>query len=85
MGVGSYSDPSEIQGLAHFVEHMVFMGSEKYPKENEFDSFIKVNLYELYCFFLKSLQAKHPKIGPRCVTQCLGCRRMSSNLRFSAS
>ncbi|XP_045503200.1 nardilysin-like [Colias croceus] len=41
VGVGSYSDPAEIQGLAHFVEHMVFMGSEKYPKENEFDSFIK--------------------------------------------
>nr|XP_037872311.1 nardilysin [Bombyx mori] len=41
VGVGSYSDPAEIQGLAHFVEHMVFMGSEKYPKENEFDAFIK--------------------------------------------
>ncbi|KAF9406616.1 hypothetical protein HW555_013073 [Spodoptera exigua] len=41
VGVGSYSDPADIQGLAHFVEHMVFMGSEKYPKENEFDSFIK--------------------------------------------
>ena len=26
----------------HFLEHMVFMGSEKYPKENYFDSFIKV-------------------------------------------
>ncbi|KAI5642593.1 insulinase (Peptidase family m16) domain-containing protein [Phthorimaea operculella] len=41
VGVGSYSDPADIQGLAHFVEHMVFMGSEKYPKENEFDSFVK--------------------------------------------
>ncbi|CAK1541651.1 unnamed protein product [Leptosia nina] len=41
VGVGSYSDPATIQGLAHFVEHMVFMGSEKYPKENEFDAFIK--------------------------------------------
>ncbi|XP_026314259.1 nardilysin-like [Hyposmocoma kahamanoa] len=39
--VGSYSDPPDIQGLAHFVEHMVFMGSEKYPTENEFDSFVK--------------------------------------------
>lgn len=40
--MGSYSDPTDIQGLAHFVEHMVFMGSEKYPKENEFDSLVKV-------------------------------------------
>ena len=32
--VGSFSDPMEAQGLAHFLEHMVFMGSEKYPEEN---------------------------------------------------
>ncbi|GBP39355.1 Nardilysin [Eumeta japonica] len=40
VGAGSYSDPPALQGLAHFVEHMVFMGSSKYPKENEFDAFI---------------------------------------------
>uniref|UniRef100_A0A1Y1M6D0 Peptidase M16 N-terminal domain-containing protein n=1 Tax=Photinus pyralis TaxID=7054 RepID=A0A1Y1M6D0_PHOPY len=42
VGVGSMSDPREIPGLAHFLEHMVFMGSEKYPEENDFDSFISV-------------------------------------------
>ncbi|CAL4145200.1 unnamed protein product, partial [Meganyctiphanes norvegica] len=41
VGVGSFEDPKEIQGLMHFLEHMVFMGSEKYPKENSFDNFIK--------------------------------------------
>lgn len=41
VGVGSFSDPLEIQGLAHFLEHMVFMGSERYPEENDFDAFIK--------------------------------------------
>lgn len=41
IGVGSFSDPEDIPGLAHFVEHMVFMGSKKYPAENEFDCFIK--------------------------------------------
>ncbi|XP_069674736.1 nardilysin isoform X2 [Periplaneta americana] len=41
VGVGSFSDPWTIQGMAHFLEHMVFMGSEKYPKENDFDAFIK--------------------------------------------
>lgn len=40
IGVGSFSDPIEVQGLAHFLEHMVFMGSVKYPEENDFDAFI---------------------------------------------
>lgn len=38
--VGSFSDPRHIQGLAHFLEHIIFMGSEKYPAENEFDCYI---------------------------------------------
>lgn len=41
--VGSWFDPPEIQGLSHFLEHMIFMGSEKYPKENEFDQFVSTN------------------------------------------
>uniref|UniRef100_A0A3B4GAY9 Nardilysin convertase n=1 Tax=Pundamilia nyererei TaxID=303518 RepID=A0A3B4GAY9_9CICH len=40
VGVGSFSDPSDLPGLAHFLEH-VFMGSEKYPSENGFDAFLK--------------------------------------------
>uniref|UniRef100_A0A182T8N9 Nardilysin n=1 Tax=Anopheles maculatus TaxID=74869 RepID=A0A182T8N9_9DIPT len=40
VGVGSFNDPRNIQGLAHFLEHMIFMGSKKYPRENEYDSYI---------------------------------------------
>ena len=36
----SFSDPLEVQGLAHFLEHMVFMGSERFPGEDEFDEFV---------------------------------------------
>lgn len=27
--VGSFSDPEDLQGLAHGLEHMLFMGTEK--------------------------------------------------------
>lgn len=40
VSVGSLSDPKEIQGLAHFLEHMLFLGTEKYPKEDEYSSFL---------------------------------------------
>ncbi|KAH9424396.1 hypothetical protein DERP_004580 [Dermatophagoides pteronyssinus] len=38
--VGSMSDPWQIQGLAHFLEHMLFMGTKKYPNENEYSKFL---------------------------------------------
>ncbi len=37
---GSWSDPTEYPGMAHFCEHMLFMGTEKYPDSNEFSSII---------------------------------------------
>ena len=37
---GSMHEPRGIAGLAHFCEHLVFMGSEKYPDENAFDNFV---------------------------------------------
>ena len=33
---GSYNEPTGYDGLAHFLEHMLFMGSEKYPEESYF-------------------------------------------------
>lgn len=40
LSASSFSDPSHVQGLAHFLEHMVFMGSQRYPGEDEFDEFV---------------------------------------------
>lgn len=28
------------QGLSHYLEHMLFMGSERYPDENDYDAFL---------------------------------------------
>ncbi|XP_003743560.1 insulin-degrading enzyme-like [Galendromus occidentalis] len=37
---GYMSDPRELQGLAHFTEHMMFMGSRKYPAENHLFAYL---------------------------------------------
>ena len=36
VGAGHYDDPSSRPGLAHYVEHLLFLGSEKYPEESGF-------------------------------------------------
>ncbi|KAJ2725977.1 metalloprotease [Coemansia sp. Benny D115] len=43
VNIGYFADPPELPGLAHFLEHMLFRGSKKYPKENEYDEYINNN------------------------------------------
>ena len=40
VNVGHYDDPSEREGLAHYLEHMLFLGTEPFPKIGGFQSFI---------------------------------------------
>ncbi len=37
---GSYQDPIEHQGLAHFLEHMLFLGTDEYPEEMGFARYL---------------------------------------------
>lgn len=41
--VGQIDDPRDSEGLAHFTEHMLFLGTEKYPAEGEYSRFIRSN------------------------------------------
>jgi len=43
VGVGASSDPATLSGLAHFCEHMLFLGTEKYPVENTYKAFLNSN------------------------------------------
>lgn len=43
VGVGSLKDGERSLGLAHFLEHMLFMGSRKFPRHNEYSEFISLN------------------------------------------
>lgn len=40
---GSADNPPERPGLAHFLEHMLFLGTEKYPESGAYQAFISAN------------------------------------------
>ncbi|MEM7174848.1 MAG: insulinase family protein [Chlamydiota bacterium] len=37
---GSWADPKDLPGIAHFTEHLLFMGSKKYPAENAYERLV---------------------------------------------
>jgi insulysin len=43
VGVGQLYDPWEKQGLAHYLEHMLFLGTKKYPKVSSFKEYLNSN------------------------------------------
>ncbi|HSC76904.1 MAG TPA: insulinase family protein [Pseudomonadales bacterium] len=43
VATGSVDDPRQRQGLAHFLEHMLFLGTKKYPEPGEYQAFISDN------------------------------------------
>lgn len=40
---GSFDDPEDRPGLAHFLEHMLFIGTEKYPEPDAYFKFVQSN------------------------------------------
>ncbi|XP_065207037.1 insulin-degrading enzyme [Planococcus citri] len=40
VNVGALNDGAELPGLAHFLEHMLFLGSKKYPEENDYQKYV---------------------------------------------
>jgi len=38
---GSLENPNDREGLAHFLEHMLFLGTEKYPDVDEYSTYLR--------------------------------------------
>ena len=65
VSVGSYDDPATHEGMAHLCEHMLWMGSEKYPDVKMFKKFVETYAgrrgavtapdYTLYRFIVPTL------------------------------
>lgn len=43
VGVGALDDPAEREGLAHFLEHMISRGNQKYPTVDGLNDFVTSN------------------------------------------
>jgi secreted Zn-dependent insulinase-like peptidase len=43
VNIGNGSDPEGREGLAHFLEHMLFLGTQKYPHPGEYKDFINAH------------------------------------------
>ncbi|CAK7263695.1 hypothetical protein SEPCBS119000_000613 [Sporothrix epigloea] len=43
VGVGNFSDDPEMPGTAHAVEHLLFMGTKKFPEENNYNQYLSSN------------------------------------------
>jgi insulysin len=41
--VGQIDDPADREGMAHFLEHMLFLGTKKYPDASEYGNFMQSN------------------------------------------
>lgn len=43
VSAGSFYDPAQLPGLAHFCEHLLFLGTKKFPDEAAFDTFLSLH------------------------------------------
>ncbi|KKA31035.1 hypothetical protein TD95_002969 [Thielaviopsis punctulata] len=43
VNVGAFSDEEDMPGMAHAVEHLLFMGTKKYPVENHYSQYLSAN------------------------------------------
>lgn len=44
VGVGSYYNDLDSLGLAHYLEHMIFLGSKSYPQPSQFETYLNDNM-----------------------------------------
>jgi len=43
VNIGRHEDPEDDAGMAHFLEHLLFLGTEKYPSVDDFDQYMSTN------------------------------------------
>ena len=59
--VGSKHEPIKVQGISHFIEHMVFKGSPKFPSYLDISKTFDANGISFNAFTSKDMTAYHYK------------------------
>jgi insulysin len=62
--VGSWADPKEHLGLAHFLEHMLFLGNREFPDVGEFGNFLRTNSGYTNAYTAKELTNYMVEVNP---------------------
>jgi insulysin len=76
INAGSLDDPKHQQGLAHLLEHMLFLGSKNYPGSDEVMSFIKKSKGNVNAYTMPEHTNYYFEINPEYLNEAL--RRYSS-------
>jgi len=68
---GTFQDPGDRQGLAHFHEHMLFLGTEKYPKEDEYSKYLNEHGGDSNAFTMNEYTTYYFKVASPFLTGAL--------------
>lgn len=71
VAVGHLSDPDDMPGLAHFCEHLLFMGTRQFPKENEYSEYLSKNNGGSNAYTSSSNTNYHFRVSPSALTGAL--------------
>ncbi|XP_064466057.1 insulin-degrading enzyme-like isoform X2 [Ornithodoros turicata] len=69
--VGFMSDPRQVPGLAHFCEHMLFLGTEKYPEENAYHKYLSQHAGTANAFTANDHTCYYFDVAPEFLEQAL--------------
>jgi predicted Zn-dependent peptidase len=72
--VGSKNEPARVMGISHFIEHMLFKGSPKYPSYLDISKTFDANGISFNAFTAKDMTAYHYKFLSREENMDIICR-----------
>jgi predicted Zn-dependent peptidase len=72
--VGSKNEPAGVMGISHFIEHMLFKGSPKYPSYLDISKTFDANGISFNAFTAKDMTAYHYKFLAREENMDIICR-----------